>query len=37
VRRFRDYQEQVIDLLARVTRVSMETQKIVEAMRDAER
>jgi predicted helicase len=31
--RFADYKEKVIDLLARVTRVSMETQKIVQAMR----
>jgi predicted helicase len=37
MRRFKDYQEKVIDLLARVTRVSMETQKIVEAMLNAER
>jgi len=35
--RFADYKEKVIDLLARVTRVSVETQKIVEAMRKAER
>ena len=30
--RFADYKEKVIDLLARVTRVSVETRKIVEAM-----
>jgi predicted helicase len=35
--RFKDYKEKVIDLLGRVTRVSVETQKIVEAMRKAER
>jgi len=28
-----DYAEHVIDLLQRVTRVSVETQKIVEAMK----
>jgi predicted helicase len=33
--RFADYKEKVIDLLARVTRVSVETQKIIEAMRKA--
>lgn len=31
--RFADYKEKVIDLLARVTRVSVETTEIVEAMR----
>jgi predicted helicase len=31
--RFADYKEKVIDLLARVTRVSVETQAIVAAMR----
>ncbi len=31
--RFADHKEKVIDLLARVTRVSVETMKIVEAMR----
>jgi predicted helicase len=35
--RFADYKEKVIDLLARVTRVSVETQAIVEAMRSAAR
>jgi predicted helicase len=35
--RFADYKEKVIDLLARVTRVSVETQAIVEAMRAAPR
>jgi predicted helicase len=30
--RFSNYKEKVIDLLARVTRVSVETMKIVEAM-----
>jgi predicted helicase len=35
--RFADYKEKVIDLLARVTRVSVDTQAIVEAMRDAPR
>ncbi len=35
--RFKDYKEKVIDLLARVTRVSVETQKIVEAMKKAVR
>jgi predicted helicase len=35
--RFKDYKEKVIDLLGRVTRVSVETQKIVEAMRKANR
>jgi predicted helicase len=31
--RFADYKEKVVDLLARVTRVSVETMKIVETMR----
>ena len=31
--RFADYKEKVIDLLARVTSVSMRTQEIVSAMR----
>ena len=35
--RFADYKEKVIDLLARVTRVSVETQAIVEAMRKTPR
>ena len=35
--RFADYKEKVIDLLTRVTRVSVETQAIVEAMRKAAR
>ncbi|MDP1536416.1 MAG: type ISP restriction/modification enzyme [Burkholderiales bacterium] len=35
--RFADYKDKVIDLLARVTRVSVETQKIVTAMRSAQR
>ncbi|MGP0060504.1 MAG: type ISP restriction/modification enzyme [Beijerinckiaceae bacterium] len=35
--RFADYKEKVIDLLIRVTRVSVETQAIVEAMRTAPR
>ncbi len=35
--RFKDYKEKVIDLLARVTTVSVETQKIVEAMKKAAR
>lgn len=35
--RFADYKEKVIDLIARVTRVSVETQKIVGAMRQAQR
>ena len=33
--RFADYKEKVIDLLARVTTVSVETQRIVEVMRKA--
>ncbi len=35
--RFADYKEKVIDLLARVTRVSVETMEIVDAMKGAER
>ncbi len=35
--RFADYKEQVVDLLKRVTRVSVETMAIVEAMRGAKR
>jgi len=35
--RFADYKEKVIDLLMRVTRVSVETQKIVAAMKAAAR
>ncbi|MGE0557350.1 MAG: type ISP restriction/modification enzyme [Burkholderiales bacterium] len=35
--RFADYKDKVIDLLSRVTRVSVETQKIVTAMRSARR
>jgi len=35
--RFADYKEKVIDLLARVTRVSVETQRIVGGMRSAAR
>jgi predicted helicase len=35
--RFADYKEKVIDLLMRVTRVSVETQAIVEAMRKVPR
>ncbi len=35
--RFADYKEQVVDLLMRVTRVSVETVEIVEAMRAAKR
>lgn len=34
---FADHKEEVIDLLARVTTVSVETQRIVEAMRQARR
>ena len=33
--RFVDYKEKVIDLLARVTTVSVETQRIVDAMKQA--
>jgi len=35
--RFADYKERVVDLLARVTTVSVETQRIVEAMEKAQR
>ncbi|MFA7416859.1 MAG: type ISP restriction/modification enzyme [Rhizobium sp.] len=35
--RFADYKEHVIDLIARVTRVSVETMEIVEAMKRARR
>jgi len=35
--RFADYKEKVIDLLKRVTRVSVETHRITEAMRTAKR
>jgi predicted helicase len=35
--RFADHKEKVIDLLKRVTRVSVETMKIVEAMRQLDR
>ena len=35
--RFADHKEKVIDLLKRVTRVSVETMKIVEAMRTEKR
>ncbi|MBO3759524.1 type ISP restriction/modification enzyme [Ciceribacter sp. L1K22] len=35
--RFADYKEHVIDLIARVTRVSVETMEIVEAMKAARR
>jgi predicted helicase len=35
--RFADYKEHVIDLLLRVTRVSVETQEIVAAMRAIKR
>jgi predicted helicase len=35
--RFADYKEKVIDLLARVTTVSVETQRIVEEMKRAPR
>jgi hypothetical protein len=35
--RFADYKEKVIDLLMRVTRVSVETQRITAAMRTAKR
>ncbi|WP_255565165.1 type ISP restriction/modification enzyme [Methylovirgula sp. HY1] len=35
--RFADYKEKVVDLLDRVTRVSVETQAIVEAMREVGR
>ena len=35
--RFADYKEKVVDLLARVTRVSVETVAITEAMKGAKR
>jgi very-short-patch-repair endonuclease len=35
--RFKDYKEKVIDLIARVTRVSVETMEIVESMKKAVR
>ncbi|MCF8210683.1 MAG: N-6 DNA methylase, partial [Rhodoferax sp.] len=35
--RFADYKEKVIDLLARVTTVSVETVKLVDAMKNAQR
>lgn len=35
--RFADYKEHVIDLLMRVTRVSVETQAIIAAMKTAPR
>jgi predicted helicase len=35
--RFADYKEKVVDLIARVARVSVETQRIVAAMKGAER
>ena len=35
--RFKDYKESVIDLLKRVTRVSVETAGITDAMRTAKR
>jgi predicted helicase len=35
--RFADYKEHVIDLIGRVTRVSVETMAIVEAMKAANR
>jgi predicted helicase len=35
--RFADHKEKVVDLLARVTRVSVETMQIVEAMKGAKR
>ncbi len=35
--RFADYKEKVIDLLARVTRVSVETVAITQAMKEARR
>lgn len=35
--RFADYKEKVIDLLLRVTTVSIETMKIINAMRSASR
>lgn len=35
--RFADHKEKVVDLIARVTRVSVETMEIVEAMKEAKR
>jgi len=35
--RFADHKEKVVELLARVTTVSVETQRIVEAMKKAQR
>lgn len=35
--RFKDYKEKVIDLLARVTRVSVETMAMIEKMKTAKR
>jgi predicted helicase len=35
--RFADHKEKVIDLLARVTRVSVETMEIVNEMRNTKR
>lgn len=35
--RFADYKQKVVNLLARVTRVSVETVAITEAMRNARR
>lgn len=35
--RFKDYKEQVVDLLARVTRVSVETMEVIALMRYAKR
>ena len=35
--RFADHKEKVVDLIARVTRVSVETMEIVDAMRGAKR
>jgi len=35
--RFADYKEQVIDLLRRVTAVSVGTQELVEAMKEVKR
>ena len=35
--RFADHKEMVIDLLARVTTASVETMRIVDAMREAQR
>lgn len=35
--RFKDYKEKVVDLLARVTRVSVETMEVVEQMNSARR